>query len=102
MMLPAHWKALSLSPKSSSEKSSTNTGREAFTILTVVSGSSCIAISPETQDEVTISALSTSFRWSCADPQLSAPARISEEKSVEKKSTCSTSFLLSECFLATS
>ena len=47
---------------------STNIGREALMVLTVVSGRHSIALSPDTQESETRTAFSIRLRWSGSDP----------------------------------
>ena len=56
---PSHCTRLSRSPNRRMEKITTNIGREAFIVLTVVSGRHSIALSPEIQDTETSTALKT-------------------------------------------
>ena len=84
------------------EKMTTNIGRDAFSVLAVVSGSSLIASSPEIHDEDTSRALITSLRWSPADPPLRKGQRNSVVRAVENRSIHNTPLRFSACFFAMS
>ena len=65
---PSHCTRLSRSPNRRMEKMTTNIGREAFIVLTVVSGRHSIALSPEIQDTETSTALKIREKWSERGP----------------------------------
>ena len=65
------------------EKMTTNIGREALIVLTVVSGRTCIAIRPETQEVETSTALRIRLRCACSVPAERKGQRKREVRAVE-------------------
>ena len=102
MATPSHCRGLRRSPKRMMEKMTTNIGREALMVLTVVSGRCFIAISPDTQEAETSTALIRMQRWSCREIADRNGERKRVVRPVEPTRIQYTPFRLSACFLKTS
>ena len=84
------------------EKMTTNIGREALMVLTVVSGRCFMAIRPETQEIETSTAFSRTMRCSCREIAVRNGARKRVVRLQEPTRIQYTPFCLRACFLKTS